>query len=84
MPSVNRTREAIEEHVRGTLRFRGSRRGARPRWPRRACRMSEPAGDGRRVQGLQVRFARESRIERFEPLRRIKEDRRAFAAAADV
>jgi len=36
------------------------------------------------VQGFQVGFARDSRIERFEPLRRIKEDRRAFAAATDV
>jgi len=31
-----------------------------------------------------VRFPSESRIERIEPLRRIKEERRGFAAAADV
>ena len=68
--------ETIEEHVRGTLRPRGRRRGAR-RGGRVPHAHAEPAGDGRRVQGFQVRFARESRIERFEPLGRIKEDRRA-------
>ena len=36
------------------------------------------------MQGFQVRFARESSIERFEPLRRIKENRRALATATDV
>jgi DNA-binding transcriptional regulator YhcF (GntR family) len=35
-------------------------------------------------QMMQVRFARESRIERFEPLCRVREDRRAFAAATGV
>ncbi len=59
--------EAIEEHVRGTLRHWGCRRGAR-RGGRVPHAHAEPAGNGRRVYGFQVGFARESRIERFEPL----------------
>src|SRR4029077_19503628 len=75
--------EAIEERVRGTLGPRGRRRGARG-GGRVAHAHAEPAGNGTRMYGFQVGFARESRIERFEPLCRVREDRRAFAAATDV